>query len=105
MAASKRWDNHDTQALFRAVLLLRTPAEVRRFLRDLMTETELIEFGHRWKAARMLAEGVQYTEIEKATGMSSTTIARIQKWVRGKEGGYRMIIERIKGKGRIANGK
>jgi TrpR-related protein YerC/YecD len=90
----KKWDNPDTDALFRAILLLKTPSEARRFFRDLMTETELVEFGHRWKAARMLAKGEQYTDIEKATGMSSTTVARIQKWLQGKMGGYRLMIDR-----------
>ena len=94
MKSSKVWGNKDTQALFKAVLLLRDPAEARKFFRDLMTDSEILEFGHRWKAARMLSEGEQYLDIEKATGMSSTTIARIQKWLRGKGGGYRMMIKR-----------
>ena len=34
-------------------------------------------------------------KIEKETGMSSTTIARINKWLTNGMGGYRLILKRI----------
>ena len=44
----------------------------------------------------MLDKKVPYEEIEKETGMSSTTIARIQKWLVNGMGGYRLILNRYK---------
>lgn len=70
--------------------------EVRSFCRDLMTEKEIVEFGHRFKAARMLSAGVPYVEIAKATGMSSTTIARVKKWLDDGMGGYRLALSRTR---------
>jgi TrpR-related protein YerC/YecD len=81
--------------LVEAVLALKDAAEAKAFLRDLLTESELVEFGNRWKAAQMLSDKALYTDIVKKTGLSSTTVARISKWLQNGKGGYRMMIERL----------
>lgn len=91
-----KWINQDTDTLFEAILKLRNLDEARRFFRDLLTEKEIVEFGQRWKVARMLAKRVRYTEIEQETGMSSTTIARVHKWLKKGMGGYKLVLERLK---------
>lgn len=65
------------------------------FLRDLMTEKEIKEFAKRFKAAEMLTNKISYSIIEKETGLSSTTVARVAKWLKGKNGGYRSIINTL----------
>jgi len=87
-------NNQDHEALIQAVLTLQSPKEAKAFLRDLLTETELQEFAHRWVAARMLAEGIPYTEIQAKTGLSSRTVARISKWLHKGMNGYKKIIAR-----------
>lgn len=89
-------DDKKINDLIGAVLLLKTSTEARKFLRDLLTESELIEFGNRWKAARMLEKKIPYTEIIKETGLSSTTVARVSDWLNGGMGGYKLILKRIK---------
>lgn len=91
-----KWINVDTNSLFDAILKLENLDEARRFFRDLLTEKEIIEFGQRWKVARLLAKNKKYTEIEKETGMSSKTIARIQKWLTAGMGGYKLMIKKLK---------
>lgn len=81
--------------LIRALLALRNDDEARRFLRDLLTEPELAEFSRRWQAARLLAQAVPYTEVEKRTGLSSATVARVAKWLNTGRGGYQLIIKRL----------
>jgi len=88
-------DNKRIGELMRAIMVLKTSSEARRFFRDLLTEKELIEFGNRWKAARMLAEKISYTKIEKETGLSSTTVARVSKWLNSGKNGYKLILNRI----------
>lgn len=88
------WDNPETKALVDALLELRNSGEAKKFLRDLLTESEIAEFSMRWKVARMLAEGIPYTQIEAETGLSSTTIARVSKWINHGTGGYRMMLRR-----------
>ena len=85
----------DTKALYKAILSLKTEEECKKFLRDLLTEKEIKEFTNRWKVARMLDKKVSYEKIAKETGMSSTTIARIQKWLTNGMGGYRLILKRL----------
>ncbi len=91
-----KWNNSKTDDLTQAILALKTKDEVKRFLRDLMTEPEIIEFSKRWKAAQMLNNNISYAEIVKETGLSSTTIARVSQWLKKGMGGYRLIISRIK---------
>ncbi len=81
--------------LFKAILKLETIDEARKFLRDLLTEAELKEFANRWKVAQMLEEKIAYKKIEKETGMSSTTIARIQKWLTSGMGGYKLMLKKL----------
>ena len=81
--------------LYQAMLLLRTPEETRRFLRDLMTADEIDECARRWQAARLLDQGVPYTRIQEQTTISSTTIARISRWLKKGTGGYRFMLRRI----------
>lgn len=78
-----------------AVIRLQTRDEARRFLRDLLTEPEILEFTNRWQAAQMLYNGVPYSVIEQKTGMSSTTIARISRWLNRGRGGYKLMLDRI----------
>lgn len=86
------WKKGDRAALAKAVLSLRTEDQAKRFLRDLLTEAEITEFAKRFKAARMLSARVPYTRIIEETGLSSTTVARVSKWLTGKGGGYRSVI-------------
>jgi TrpR-related protein YerC/YecD len=51
------------------------------FLRDLLSEKEIIEFSKRFEVAKMLNEKKSYKEIEDKTKMSSTTIARVSKFL------------------------
>ncbi|MBD3244908.1 MAG: DNA-binding transcriptional regulator, partial [Candidatus Moranbacteria bacterium] len=56
------------------------------------------EFANRWKAARMLYNKEPYKKIEQQTGLSSTTIARVSKWLQKGMRGYRGMIEKMRGK-------
>ncbi|MDP3899840.1 MAG: YerC/YecD family TrpR-related protein [bacterium] len=93
----QKWDNQNTRNLITTLLLLKNEAEMKRFLRDLLTENEIIEFGKRWQAAQLLNETVPYTDIIQKTGLSSTTVARISKWLRHGRGGYRLALKKIHG--------
>jgi len=90
------WNTKENKQLIEGLLSLETPDEAKRFLRDLMTEGEIIEFGKRLEAARLLSQEVQYSSIVKTTGLSSATVARISKWLKGSLGGYRLVLMRLK---------
>ena len=92
---NNNWDNEKTKNLIKAVLALKNNSEAKSFLRDLLTEKELIEFGNRWRAANMLSEKISYKNIALDTGLSSRTIARISKWLKNGKGGYRLMLKRL----------
>ena len=89
------WENKKTDSLVRAVLALKNPGEAKKFLRDLLTVSEIDEFGSRWQAAKMLNQNISYTTIRGKTGLSPRTIARISKWLKKGKGGYRLVINRL----------
>ena len=61
-------------------------------LEDLFTIREIKETSQRLAVARMLDEGKPYVAIEKATGASATTIARVSKALNYGSGGYRTAL-------------
>jgi len=89
------WNTEEKQRFIEAILSLKTPGETRRFLRDLMTENEIDDFSKRLTTAIMLTAQMPYTDIEKQTGFSSRTVARVSKWLNSGENGYKTIIGRI----------
>ena len=95
-----KWDTKENEELMKAILELKNIAEAKRFFRDLLTEDELIEFGKRWKVAKMLDGRVSYSKIAEETGLSSTTIARVSKWLTKGMKGYRLVLDRGKKKKR-----
>lgn len=89
------WNTARNKALVKAILTLRSADEARRFLRDLLTPDEIREFAKRFQTAEMLAKKVPYSVIEKRTGLSSTTVARVAHWLHHGKGGYGLVLKRL----------
>lgn len=90
--------DNNTKKLYKAILSLQNEEECKKFFRDLLTEPEIKEFANRWAVAQMLDEKMQWEKITKKTGMSSTTIARISRWLNNGMGGYKLMLKRINNK-------
>lgn len=88
----------DVDALCRALLTLRTEAEMRRFLRDLTTPGEMQALAERWRVARMLDEGAKsYRDISAETGVSTTTVTRVARFLTQEDHqGYRLVLDRTR---------
>ena len=84
-----------TEDLFKSILRLKDIGETKKFFRDLLTKEEIIEFKKRWQTAQMLNKNISYEKIEKETGLSSRTIARISKWLNKGMGGYKLMLKKI----------
>jgi TrpR-related protein YerC/YecD len=63
-------------ALFGALISLRTLTECRNFFRDLCTPAELQALVDRWQVVELLEQGLTYRKINELTGVSVTTIGR-----------------------------
>ena len=81
---------------YRAVLALKDEEECRKFFDDVATIKELIDLSARLEVARMLDSGAVFSEISRETGASSATISRVNKCLTYGEGGYKIVIDRIK---------
>lgn len=87
------------EALFRAILSLRDPGEIRAFFVDLCTPAELQALKDRWLVAELLDSGLPYRQIHDRTGVSVTTIGRVARYLNGGAGGYsKALARRAKGK-------
>ena len=91
----KKLKNKDVDALFEAILSLKTVEECYAFFEDACTIKEIIEIAKRLKAAKMLKNGVNYVEISKETGMSTATISRVNKCLEYGNGGYNIVLDRL----------
>src|SRR5215471_5805290 len=79
-----------------ALASLKAPEEVRAFLRDLCTPTEIQAMADRWAVVEALRHAVPYREIHKLTGVSVTTIGRVARFLSAGYGGYGTAVERLK---------
>ncbi len=89
--------DHDVDALARALLTLQSPQEIRAFLDDLCTPSELRAFAERFRVARLLDEGqLSYRDISERTGASTTTVTRVARFLREMpHQGYRLVLDRM----------
>jgi TrpR-related protein YerC/YecD len=81
-----------------ALVDVRDREEATRFLSDLCTPAELHTLAERWHVARLLDEGeLTYREIHQQTGVSTTTIVRVARFLRQEDnGGYRRLLDRLR---------
>ena len=92
------WITPATVDLFQTIAGLKSLEETERFFRDLCTIPELHTLAHRWEVAKLLDQGVHYADIAARTGASTATITRINSWRRFGMGGYRLLLDRRKGR-------
>jgi len=94
--AEKVLNKKEFKDLFEVISSLKTAAEVKDFMRDVATLSELTAMAERLQVASMVEEGVPYREISKKVGSSTATITRVAHWLHHGQGGYRLALERMK---------
>lgn len=93
--------NEETDALFEAILTLKSIDECYLFFEDACTIKELKEIAQRFYVAKLLRDGQNYQEINAKTGMSTATICRVNKCLNYGGGGYSTVIERLEKEGKL----
>ena len=84
-----------TDRLFDAFLALENRDEVRDFLSDVLSETELERLQARWLLWELLAEGLPQTEVSERTGLSRVTVGRAARVLRRGTGMIRTVLGRL----------
>lgn len=97
--APTRDPNRLMDGLCDALLTARDRGEMRRLLLDLCTPAEIRTLAERWHVARLLdGTKLPYREIHDRTGVSTTTIVRVGRFLRQEpHQGYRRAIDRLGG--------
>ncbi len=88
-----------TADLCSALLTPDNPSEMERLLLDLCTPAEIRTLAERWHVARLLdGTSLSYRDIHDATGVSTTTVVRVARFLRDeRNGGYRRAIDALGG--------
>ena len=78
-----------------ALMTPRSQEEMARLLTDLCTPAEIRTLAERWHVARLLdGSNLSYREIHEATGVSTTTIVRVARFLKQEpHRGYRAAID------------
>ena len=80
-----------------ALIALDDPRQAENWLRDLCTPAEIRTLAERWHVARLLdSTDLSYRDIHEGTGVSTTTIVRVARFLRQEpHKGYRAILDRL----------
>ncbi len=89
---NKRLEN---TLMYKAFLHLKTEEEVKSFLEDLCSMTELMAMEQRFEVAKLLHKGLIYNAIMESTGASSAIISRVNRSLQYGAGGYGIVFERL----------
>ncbi len=83
--------------LAEALIQLKDKGDARALLADLCTPAEIHTLAERWHVAKLLDAGeLTYRDIHEATGVSTTTIVRVARFLRQEDnGGYRLLLDRV----------
>lgn len=86
------------QDLGKALLTPQNAMEMASLLADLCAPAEIRTFAERWHVARLLDDtDLTYREIHDATGVSTTTIVRVARFLKQERNlGYRAALDRLK---------
>lgn len=95
------WKNKSARQFAETLFAIDNINLLQDFLRDVMTEKEIIEISSRLEAARMLRAGYKYSDIVSRTKLSSRTVARISDWMKNGYNGYAEVLSRSEHQGHI----
>jgi len=89
--------NDNRERLIRALAQIETEALMGAFLDDLCTPQEVAAMAERLEIARLLRyEHLSYRDISHRTGASTTTVARVARFLKQENnGGYDRVLENI----------
>jgi len=87
---------HQTYAVFYQTMAdLHSSKETEAFLKDFLTEIELITLAKRLMIALYLEKGYSYALIKKNLKVSSATIANVDKMMKKGSSGFALALKKI----------
>ena len=82
--------------LYQALLTLRTPEQMFRFLQDVCSYSELSAMEQRFDIAEMLHDKQLYVNIAEKTGASSAIISRVSRVLASEDSALGRVLDQTK---------
>ena len=92
----KRAHDENIEFLYRSLVSIDNVEDCRSFMEDVCTTSEILEMSRRLKAAKILSEGIIYSEIAAQTGLSTATISRVNHCLKYGSEGYLKVLDQMK---------
>ncbi|MEK7186344.1 MAG: YerC/YecD family TrpR-related protein [Patescibacteria group bacterium] len=81
--------------LYEIVNSLKNTEEIKKFLKDILTKSELRMIKRRWHIATLLVKGLDLRTIASKTKTSTQTVSRIKRIIEEGEGGITLALEKM----------
>ncbi len=95
---SHKQSEDPAHCLYQAIAAIKTTEEAKHFLNDLCTPNEIEAMSDRWRVVDLIKIGKPYRKIHDETGVSTTTIGRVARFIELGANGYNLIYERLEKK-------
>lgn len=89
----------DIHFLYETLNSLKNVDEVKLFVKDILTKSELRMLKRRWHIANLLAQGMDMRSIAQKSKASTQTVANIKRILEEGNGGLRLALTRTFEKG------
>ncbi len=80
--------------LYEIINSLKNVAEIKPFLKDILTSSELRMIKRRWHIANLLFEGHDVRTVALRSKTSTQTVSKIKKIIEEGHGGLKLAVER-----------
>ncbi len=81
--------------LFKAIITIDSMKECKNFFYDLCTPSEIEEFSTRWLIVKLLSKKKPYRQIALETGVSTTTVGRVARYMKYGHDGYNTVLNKL----------
>ena len=81
--------------LFKAIITIDSIDECKNFFYDLCTPSEIEEFSTRWLIVKLLSKKKPYRQIALETGVSTTTVGRVARYMKYGHDGYNTVLNKL----------
>ncbi|MBI2031956.1 MAG: hypothetical protein HYT08_05060 [Candidatus Levybacteria bacterium] len=80
--------------LYEIVNSLKNTEEIKKFLKDILTKSELRMLKRRWHIASLLVKGLDLRTVASKSKTSTQTVSKIKKIIEEGEGGIVLALKR-----------
>lgn len=86
----------DIHFLYEILGELKNIDEVKIFIKDILTPSELRMLKRRWHIANLLYDGMKIRDVASKSRTSTQTISKIKSILEGERGGLLLAIKRVR---------